>query len=146
MARKNKLRPRTVATLNVAFFGALGLFALVTAVANDDPRGYGFASFGAGCAIMAGAIFTLGPSNAAGKRPMTSRSRILLVIGAAVMAAGPIIMLVAGVDFSERIGTTRRAASIGFMSLLALAMAAAVIFYAVRSELRARAKRRRDTM
>lgn len=144
MAQNSRQRLRGVATLNVALFGVFAVGALAIAALKDDARGYGFASLAGGLALLACTLFTLGPTDELGRRRLTKASWVVLLIGAAVMAAGPVLMAVGGVDFSEPIGSRLRGGSMGFVAFLSWVGTATITVAAVRAAVRARSQRQRE--
>ncbi|SDQ20783.1 hypothetical protein [Leucobacter chromiiresistens] len=137
--------PLAVVGLSVAFFAVVAVAMAAVAISSDDPTGWGFAAVSAGFAIMGGAVFAFGPADARGKRAPGAAGWALLLVGAAVMSAGPLVLHAAGTGWGDVLGGGRRSASLWMLAILIWGGALAIVVAAVRSAARAvRRSRGRD--
>ena len=142
MSARAPRNPLAVVGLSVAFFGVLAVVMAAVAISSDDPSGWGFAAVSAGFAIMGGAVFTMGPADARGKRSPGPAGWVLLLVGAAVMSLGPMALHAAGTGWGEALGSGRRSGSLGVLAILIWGGALAIVAAAVRSAVRAVHSRR----
>ena len=145
MSGSTQRNPRVVLGLVTAFFGFVTVIMAVIAISSGDPTGWGFAAVSAGFTIMGLATFAFGPADARGKRAPGPVGWVILLLGAAVMSAGPVLLHATGTGWSDVLGNGRRAGSLWFLALLIWGGAMSIAVAAVRSAVRTvRSRRERE--
>lgn len=129
---------RKATALFASIFGGFSLLTFVVGFTSGEAIGLGFGTAGAGIAIASFAFLTLGAADAAGRRHPNLVGRILLLVGAAVMSAGPFIMMNADVDFTEQIGSSSRPWSMGIHSVIVWTISVIIVWRTVLAFLRYR--------